>query len=155
MIVGIDPGLSGALAWYDGETLTVEDMPTLSLTRGGKAKRAVDGSRLAALLRPRVDHVVIERVAAMPKQGVSSVFSFGQTYGLILGVVAALQIPHTTVPPATWKRALGVPKAKDGARARATELLPEWADRWARAKDDGRAEAALIALYGSRQWGAE
>lgn len=155
MIVGIDPGLDGAIAWYDGDDLTVEDMPTFMLERGGKQKRAVDGARLAALLRARVDHVFVERVAAMPKQGVSSVFSFGQSYGLILGVLAALQIPHTTVQPAVWKRALAVPKSKDGARARATELLPAWADLWPLVKHDGRAEAAMIALYGSRKWGVE
>lgn len=79
-------------------------------------------------------------------------FAFGKAYGTLRGVVAALGIPMTVVSPVTWKRALGVPAAKDGARARASQLLPDAAAHWQRVKDHGRAEAALIALYGLRRF---
>ena len=153
VILGIDPGLSGAVALYVADTgaLVVHDMPTLDLARGGKAKRELDAVELARLIDAAgpIAHAYIEQVGAMPGQGVSSVFSFGKSYGLALGVLAANFIPHTLVPPQRWKRALGVPAAKDGARARASQLLPAHAALWTRVKDDGRAEAAMIALYGA------
>jgi len=155
MIVGIDPGLSGALFFIDParpSTGEAVDLPVHLLMRGGKKKREVDVSGLIEILAGRrLEHVFLEQVSAMPGQGVSSVFAFGKTYGVILGVVAAHAIPLTLVAPAVWKRALGVPKAKDGARARASQLLPEAAAQWRLKKHDGRAEAALIALYGARQ----
>ena len=155
MIVGIDPGLSGALFFLDLNRLSAGeavDLPVHLLMRGGKKKREVDVSGLIEILAGRrLEHVFLEQVSAMPGQGVSSVFAFGKTYGVILGVVAAHAIPLTLVAPAVWKRALGVPKAKDGARARASQLLPEAAAQWRLKKHDGRAEAALIALYGARQ----
>jgi crossover junction endodeoxyribonuclease RuvC len=155
MIVGIDPGLSGALFFLDpgnpsnGEAV---DIPTHTLTRGGKQKREVDIAGLIAVLAMRpLTHAFIEQVGAMPGQGVSGVFAFGKCYGVVLGVIAARSIPLSLVPPVRWKRALGVPRAKDGARARASQLLPEAASQWPLKKHDGRAEAALIALYGARE----
>jgi len=129
----------------------VHDVPTLALSRNGKAKREPDMIELARLVDAAgpIDHAFIEAVGAMPGQGVSSVFAFGKVFGLLLGILAANFIPHTLVPPVRWKRALGVPADKDGARARASQLLPTHAGLWTRAKDDGRAEAALIALYGA------
>ena len=154
LILGIDPGLSGALAFFTPGTgaLVVHDVPVLALTRNGKAKREVDAVELARLVDAAgpIDHAYIEAVGAMPGQGVSSVFAFGKVFGLLLGILAANFIPHTLVPPARWKRALRVPAEKDGARARASQLLPAHAGLWTRAKDDGRAEAALIAFYGTR-----
>lgn len=153
--VGIDPGLDGALAYLHGTYLELYDIPTLSLRRNGKSKRELDLAGLAHLMGEmtagRTCHVYIEQVGAMPGQGVSSMFSFGKTYGGILGVVATLQLPHTLVAPATWKKAMGVKGGKDASRARASALLPAHAGHWRRVKDDGRAEAALIALYGQRQ----
>ena len=126
-------------------------MPVFLLSRGGKTKRELDMHGLVAILRNWViSHAFVEQVASMPGQGVSSVFAFGQAYGAMLGVLAATGIPFTKVPPARWKRTLGVPAAKDGARARASELLPESAPLWRLVKHDGRAEAALIGLYGYR-----
>ncbi len=155
MIVGIDPGLSGALFFIDphdptnGESV---DLPVHMLARGGKQKRELDIIQLISVLAlRRLTHAFVEQVGAMPGQGVSGVFAFGKAYGIILGVVAARSIPLTLVSPARWKRALGVPKAKDAARARASQLLPQAAHQWPLRRHDGRAEAALIALYGARQ----
>jgi crossover junction endodeoxyribonuclease RuvC len=137
-----------------GNPSTVEtvDIPVHLLTRGGRAKREVDIVELIRLLATHcIDHAFVEQVGAMPGQGVSGVFAFGKCYGVILGVLASRSIPLSLVPPVRWKRALGVPKAKDGARARASQLLPEAAHQWRLKKHDGRAEAALIALYGARQ----
>ncbi len=151
ILCGIDPGLSGALCIIDDAGwVSVWDMPTHSLTRGGKNKRELDAHELSRMLSLPIGHVFVERVGAMPGQGVSSVFAFGKAYGIILGVIACRAIPMTMVNPRVWKAALAVPAAKDGARARASQLMPEAADQWRRVKDDGRAEAALICLWGQR-----
>jgi crossover junction endodeoxyribonuclease RuvC len=156
IIAGVDIGLSGAVALLDAATggvIDIWDMPTLALTRGGKNKRELDAHALAgALGRDRIGHCFIEQVGAMPGQGVSSVFSFGKSYGVTIGIMAALGIPMTFVAPAAWKRALQVPAAKDGARARASQLMPAAAHHWPLVKHDGRAEAALIAYYGLRMF---
>lgn len=157
MIVGIDPGLSGAVVRYDPLTgnLIVHDVPTFQLTRNGKSKREIDLVSLARIMddlcSPPGTRVIVEQVSSMPGQGVSSVFAFGKAYGILLGVAASTFCPVETVTPAVWKRAMGVTASKDGARARASALLPQHAYNWTRAKDDGRAEAALIALYGLRR----
>ena len=159
MICGIDPGLSGAIAFADGDKLIVVDMPTLALMRGGKNKREVDAHALARLLTAgnpleydadACRHAFVEGVHSMPGQGVSGVFALGKGYGIILGILSALAIPYTVVAPRRWKNALAVPAAKDGARARASQLLPHAANQWPLKKHDGRAEAALLALYGQR-----
>lgn len=161
MTIGVDPGLSGAIAFYQpfGDLLEIEDIPVFALVRAGKTKRDMDVQSLVTIFRRRrIDprlmpgvHVWLEQVGAMPGQGVSSMFAFGQVFGIIKGVLAALSIPMTLVPPVRWKKAIGVPAAKDGARARASQLLPGHANLWPLVKHDGRAEAALIAYYGSRQ----
>jgi crossover junction endodeoxyribonuclease RuvC len=154
IVCGIDPGLSGGVAFLDtaaGAVLDVADMPTLALTRGGKNKREVDMHALARLIAERrPGHAFVEQVGAMPGQGVSSVFAFGKSFGIAMGVLAATGIPMTFVAPIAWKRALRVPAAKDGARARASQLLPAAAHLWPLVKHDGRAEAALIGIYGLR-----
>jgi crossover junction endodeoxyribonuclease RuvC len=153
-ILGVDPGLGGALAFCNTKMnhTAVFDMPTLVLSRGGKNKREIDMYNLANLIRNPVpiDHAFVEQVGSMPGQGVSSVFAFGKSYGIVLGVLAALGIPMTLVSPRKWKAALGVPAAKDGARARASQLMPGSAVHWPLVKHSDRAEAALIALYGVR-----
>ena len=154
IIAGIDPGLSGAIALLDAESggvIDCVDMPTHQLLRGGKAKRELDAHALAGMIgRDRIGHCFIEAVSSMPGQGVSSVFSFGKSFGIVLGILAAQQIAFTLVSPVTWKKALGVPAAKDGARARASQLLPAASHHWPLIKHDGRAEAALIAYWGLR-----
>ena len=157
IVAGVDPGLSGAVALLDaasGAVIDIFDMPTLALSRGGKNKRELDPHSLAgALGRDRIAHAFVELVGAMPGQGVSSVFSFGKSYGVVIGVLATLGVPMTFVAPQVWKRALQVPAAKDGARARASQLMPAAAAHWPLVKHDGRAEAALIATYGLRTLG--
>jgi len=154
--IGIDPGLSGAIAIISPESLKIYDMPTMTVERNGKAKRQVSASELAEMLylySGRDCHVYCERVSAMAGQGVTSVFSFGRSFGMIEGILAAFKMPVTFVPPATWVKAIGRGQGKDASRARAMELFPSDQDQFKRVKDDGRADAALIAYWGSRHAG--
>jgi crossover junction endodeoxyribonuclease RuvC len=154
IILGIDPGLSGALAFLDTETniVAVEDMPTVTVIRNKKEKREVSPQLIAAaIIKRHVDAAYLERVNAMTGQGVSSVFSFGRSAGVIEGVLAAFDIPTTLVLPLTWQRAMDVRGGKDASRERAMQLFPASAELFQRKKDDGRADAALIAKYGSLQ----
>jgi len=156
IILGVDPGLSGGLAFYDPTTdgLTVLEMPVHRLERGGKLKREIDAIELARLVDAYgpVGQAIVERVGSMPGQGVASSFAFGKSYGIVLGILAANFIPVELVPPTVWKRAMGIAvgAGKDASRARASALLPRFAAEWARVKDDGKAEAVLLALYGAR-----
>lgn len=154
IVLGIDPGLHGAIAIVRDGTWEIVDMPILGIERNGKAKNEVDIGALAAILgHPDWNEDVaafVEQVGAMPKQGVSSVFAFGKGYGIILGILGALKVPATLVPPTRWKKALGVPPGKDAARYRASQVLPDLAGHWKLKKHDGRAEAAMIAEYGRR-----
>ncbi len=155
-ILGIDPGLSGALAVIDigpVSNCVVFDMPTLALSRGGKAKREINVHRLVGMIETaQPAHAYIEQIGAMPGQGVSSMFAMGKGYGIILGALAALGVPYTLVPPRLWKTSLRLSKDKDFSRSRASELLPAAAHQWSLKRHHGRAEAALIALWGARQW---
>jgi crossover junction endodeoxyribonuclease RuvC len=154
--IGIDPGLSGAIAIISTESLKIFDMPTMTVERNGKAKRQVSASELAEMLylySGRDCHVYCERVGAVTGQGVTSVFSFGRSFGMIEGILAAFKMPVTFVPPATWVKAVGRGQGKDASRARAMELFPSDQDQFKRVKDDGRADAALIAMWGSRNAG--
>lgn len=152
---GVDCGLGGAIALYDSESrilTALADMPTLTARTGNR--RDVDVHALATFFRDNyVDHAFVEIAQARPKQSAHSTGIFFMSYGVVLGVLAARQIPYTLVAAATWKRALGgIPAEKDAARARASQLMPMSADNWKRKKDDGRAEAALIAFWGVRRW---
>ena len=153
IILGIDPGLSGALALYDTSEQTVEvfDMPVLDLVRNGKKKREVSAQALANLLAATtIKAAFVERVNAMPGQGVTSVFSFGRSTGIVEGILAAYDIPTTLVTPQAWQKAVGQRAGKDGSRERAMQLFPAQADLFQRKKDDGRSDAALIAYYGAK-----
>jgi crossover junction endodeoxyribonuclease RuvC len=156
IIIGIDPGLTGAIAFFDtsGGTLTLSDMPVVSVKRNNKLKNEVSAAGLVDVIKTQVigltsHKAFIERVGAMPGQGVSSVFSFGRSLGIVEGVVASFGIATTIVPPVTWQKAVNVRGGTDGSRARAMELFPAYANLFARKKDDGRADAALIAWYGA------
>ena len=154
--IGIDPGLSGAIAIISTESLKIFDMPTMTVERNGKAKRQVSAAELAEMLylySGRDCHVYCERVSAMAGQGVTSVFSFGRSFGMIEGILAAFKMPVTFVPPATWVKAVGRGQGKDASRARAMELFPSDQDQFKLKKWDGRADAALIAYWGSRNAG--
>lgn len=153
IILGIDPGLSGALALYDTSEQTVEvfDMPVLELVRNGKKKGEVSAQALANLLAGRgIKAAYLERVNAMPGQGVTSVFSFGRSTGIVEGILAAYDIPTTLVTPQAWQKAVGQRAGKDGSRERAMQLFPAQVGLFQRKKDDGRSDAALIAYYGAK-----
>ena len=150
-IIGIDPGLSGAIAVISTNSCEIFDMPTMTVERNGKSKRQVSASELAAILsnfNSNDSHVYVEKVSAMAGQGVTSVFSFGRSFGMIEGILAALQVPVTYVAPATWTKAVRRGTGKDASRARAMELFPDNQADFKRVKDDGRADAALIAHWG-------
>lgn len=150
-VLGIDVGLNGAIAIVEGDQLIeVHDMPTFTVERNAKNKRMVNAAELARLIRQSAAGCAyLERLNAMPGQGVTSMFSMGQSLGVVLGILAALDIPTTTIPPRTWQKALDVPQGKDGSRYRAAQLFPAHAAKFARVKDDGRSDAALIAAYGA------
>jgi len=151
--IGIDPGLSGAIAIISPESLKIFDMPTMTVERNGKSKRQVSATELAEMIylyTGKDCHVYVEKVSAMAGQGVTSVFSFGRSFGMIEGILAAFKLPVTYVAPATWVKAVGRGQGKDASRARAMELFPSDQDQFKRVKDDGRADAALIAYWGSR-----
>ena len=150
MILSVDPGASGALAFLDlaAGKLEILDMPTVEVKRGAKNKTEISPQMLAALIRGRAPLVaVLERVGAMPGQGTASMYQFGRGVGMIEGVLAALQIPTEYVAPLVWQKAVGSRDGKDGNRQRAAELFPAYAHLFARKKDDGRADAALMAYW--------
>jgi len=150
MILGIDPGASGALAFFNLEagTLEIVDMPTVQVKRGAKLKNEISPQMLAAIVGARKPIVaIIEKVGAMPGQGSSSMFQFGRGVGMVEGVLAALHVPTDYVTPQQWQKAVGARDGKDGNRQRAAELFPAYAHLFARKKDDGRADAALMAWW--------
>lgn len=150
MILAIDPGASGALAFFNvaAGTLDIIDTPTVEVKRGAKAKHEISPQMLAALIAARgPTSAVVERVGAMPGQGSSSMFQFGRSVGMVEGVLAALHIPTEYVAPLTWQRAVRARDGKDGNRQRAAEIFPAYAHLFARKKDDGRADAALMAFW--------
>ena len=147
-VMSIDPGLSGAIAVFDGETLIdIVDTPVHSLVRNNKTKRQISASGLAAIFRDKPDHVIVEKVTAQPGNGSVSMFSFGRSFGLIEGILAAFEIPATYVMPSVWTKGIGRGVGKDASRARACELYPSHQKSFARAKDDGRADAVLIGAW--------
>lgn len=152
MILAIDPGASGALAFFNPAAgiLDIVDMPTVEVKRGNKDKREISPAMLATeIARHQVDLVVLERVGAMPGQGVSSTYQFGRGVGMVEGVVSALRLPMQYVTPQRWQKDLNVRGGKDGNRQRAAELFPAYAHLFERKKDDGRADAALMAYWGA------
>ena len=152
-IVGIDPGLSGGLTFIreDGQ-VTVFDMPTTMKKVNGKNKRQIDRERLRAHFdRTDIVHVIMELQGTRPGQSGAAVMVTGRNFGLLEGIILANYHPYTIVAPQTWKKAMQVPKDKKEAIARASELMPRCAHRWCNAGHDGRAESALLALYGLRE----
>lgn len=148
--IGIDPGISGYIAVINGrgDIIAAAPMPTGKI---GKANR-VNPHALAAFLVEfdAARTCFIEQVGAMPGQGVSSMFSFGHSAGVVEGVVAALQIPITLVPPAAWKKSQGLAgKDKDAARARAAQLYPRERTFDMKGKGQALADAVFIARHGA------
>jgi crossover junction endodeoxyribonuclease RuvC len=159
--IGVDPGLDGAIGVLRlDDTLAVHDMPTLKVGAGGK--RVIDHAALASLIdgihrdgTPQL--AVIEQVASSPQMGVASAFAFGDGNGIVKGVLAAHFVPLRFVTPPSWKRALRIPagSGKDVSRQRASELFPRSVSMWQRVKDDGRADAALLAWHARDIWRRE
>jgi len=149
--IGIDPGLSGAIALFDpnGE-IRVLDMPTFEITVNGKKKRQIDMHQLASIAKDFggvADAAIIEQVSAMPKQGVTSMFNFGFAAGAAHMAIVACGIPLSTVTSMKWKKALGLSRDKDASRRLASRKFPKHAHLWPLVKHDGRAEAVLLAYY--------
>ncbi len=147
-IVAFDPGINGGVAIIDGlgDLVLCIDTPTI----GDGTHRRIDAVTLATNLRNYTPYkfAVVEQVGAMPKQGVSSTFRFGQSYGTLLGIIGTLSIPVVHVSPAKWKKAMSLNSDGEESRARAIDTWPDWADQMTRKKDHNRAEAALLALWG-------
>lgn len=153
IIIGIDPGFSGAIAiWRPAiRNLYIYDMPTIPNAKG---KTELDLHTLHDLLEPEDDtrHIaVVEQVAAMRGQGVSSMFRFGQGFGAIQMALAAHKIETHYVTPVQWKKHFGLSSDKGVSRGLAMQRVPEKAHEFKRVKDDGRAEAALLAIYGEEK----
>ena len=154
IFIGIDPGASGAISFFNpslGE-LRIMDMPIVEVSRGNKTKKEISPAILVSMIRAELSDqskyiVTLEKVGAMPGQGVSSMFQFGRGVGMIEGVCAGLQLPISYVTPQAWQKAVGMRAGKDGARERAMQLFPAYAHLFARKKDDGRADAALISYW--------
>ena len=150
--IGVDCGQTGAIAAYDGTIITgLIDMPTMARLHG--QGQQVDPYELASLVLELCNGVpelaIIEAVSAMPGQGVSSMFRFGESVGVVVGVLGALQVPMRWCSPSVWKRRAGLlGKDKDAARSLAIQMHPEVADRLTRKRDCGRADAVCIARFG-------
>lgn len=152
MIIGIDPGQTGAIACMEGHNIIhLHDMPTMGRSHG--KGQEVDPYALTSILMEMKDGkqatVYLEQVSAMPGNGGTSMFHFGESVGVILGVCGALQIPVIRIRPQHWKKQAGIlGKDKDAARGLAIQQHPEISDMLTRKKDCGRADAILIAKYG-------
>ena len=143
-ILGIDVGMKGALAFYNGAELLIYDMPVHERNKTSR----IDCQRLLSIIiEYDIAHAYIEQVNAFG-MGATSAYNFGFGCGVIEGMLSTQHLPFTYATPQVWKKAMSCPKEKDGARARASQLLPAFAHNWDLKKHDGRAESALIALYG-------
>ncbi len=154
LIIGIDPGISGSICFLeDGKILDVIEMPTM--TEGKKNKKQVNGSQIYNEILKRFSttkkidiRVVIEQVSAMPGQGVTSMFNFGQSFGILKGICSAMQLPMYFVRPAKWKKYFNlINSEKDASRTRAIEIFPYFSSQLSKKKDSNKADAILIASF--------
>ena len=152
IIIGIDPGISGAISIVENKKiLEVYDTPTM--IDGKKNKRQINSAQVTNIIKERLNVgkevvVVVEHVNAMPGQGVTSMFNFGQSFGVIKGICAALGLPIYFVRPTKWKKHFNLIKTnKDASRTKVIEIYPEISSKLHRKKDSNRADAILIALY--------
>jgi len=154
IIIGIDPGLSGSICFFeDGKILDVVEMPTM--IEGKKNKKQVNGSQIYNEILKRISNldksdikVVIEQVSAMPGQGVTSMFNFGQSYGILKGICSAMQLPVYFVRPAKWKKYFNlINSEKDASRTRAIEIFPYFSSQLSKKKDSNKADAILISSF--------
>ena len=154
LIIGIDPGISGSICFFqDGIVNDVLEMPTM--TDGKKNKKQVNGAQIYNEISERIKkfdrkdiRVVIEQVSAMPGQGVTSMFNFGQSFGILKGLCSAMQLPMYFVRPAKWKKHFNlINSEKDASRTKAIEIFPYFSANLARKKDSNKADAILIASF--------
>ena len=153
LIFGIDPGISGAISIFkNNKFVEVLDMPTM--IDGKKNKRQVNGAQFAHIIKEYSNgydgemSVIVEQVNAMPGQGVTSMFNFGQSFGVIKGVCSALNIPIYFVRPLKWKKYFDLVKThKDASRTKAIQIYPHISDKISKKKDSNKADAILIASY--------
>ena len=152
-IIGIDPGISGSICFFkDGKILEVIEMPVM--TEGKKNKKQVNGAQIYNEFLKRINkkddeiRVVIEQVSAMPGQGVTSMFNFGQSYGILKGICSAMQLSMFFVRPAKWKKYFNlINSQKDASRTRAIEIFPYFSTQLSKKKDSNKADAILIASF--------
>ena len=151
-IIGIDPGLSGAIAVLENnKVLNIFDMPVMS--EGKKNKRQLNSALLVNLIKENIQNneevaVVVEQVNAMPGQGVTSMFNFGQSFGILKGICSAMQLSVYFVRPAKWKKYFNlINSEKDASRTRAIEIFPYYSSHLSRKKDSNKADAILIASF--------
>ncbi len=154
LIIGIDPGISGSICFFeDGKIIDVIEMPTM--TEGKKNKKQVNGSQIYNEILKRINklpkkniRVIVEQVSAMPGQGVTSMFNFGQSYGILKGICSAMQLPIYFVRPAKWKKYFNlINSEKDASRTRAIEIFPYFSSELSKKKDSNKADAILIASF--------
>ena len=153
LIIGIDPGISGSICFFkDGRILEVIEMPVM--TEGKKNKKQVNGAQIYNEFLKRINNkddeirVVIEQVSAMPGQGVTSMFNFGQSFGILKGICSAMQLPMFFVRPAKWKKYFNlINSQKDASRTRAIEIFPYFSTQLSKKKDSNKADAILIASF--------
>jgi crossover junction endodeoxyribonuclease RuvC len=154
LIIGIDPGISGSICFFEnGKIIDVVEMPTM--TEGKKNKRQVNGAQVYNEILKRINksekhnvRVVIEQVSAMPGQGVTSMFNFGQSFGILKGICSAMQLPLYFVRPAKWKKYFGlINSEKDASRTKAIEMFPYYSSNLSKKKDSNKADAILIASF--------
>ena len=154
LIIGIDPGVSGSICFFEnGQIIEVIEMPTM--TEGTKKKKQVNGAQIYNEISQKINQkdkqnirVVIEQVSAMPGQGVTSMFNFGQSFGILKGICSAMQLPMYFVRPSKWKKYFGLIKSeKDASRTRAIEMFPYFSSHLSKKKDSNKADAILIASF--------
>ena len=154
LIIGIDPGISGSICFFkDGKILDVIEMPTM--TEGKKNKKQVNGSQIYNEILKKINkletndiRVIVEQVSAMPGQGVTSMFNFGQSFGILKGICSAMQLPIYFVRPAKWKKYFNlINSEKDASRTRAIEIFPYFSSQLSKKKDSNKADAILIASF--------
>ena len=153
LIIGIDPGISGSICFFeDGKILEVIEMPVM--TEGKKNKKQINGSQIYNEFLEKINgkddeiRVVIEQVSAMPGQGVTSMFNFGQSFGILKGICSAMQLPMFFVRPAKWKKYFNlINSQKDASRTRAIEIFPYFSTQLSKKKDSNKADAILIASF--------
>ena len=154
IIIGIDPGITGSICFFqDGKIIGVIEMP--NMPEGKKNKKQVNGAQIFNEISERIKNIdkkdikiVIEQVSAMPGQGVTSMFNFGQSYGILKGICSAMQLPVYFVRPAKWKKYFNlINSEKDASRTRAIEIFPYFSSQLSRKKDSNKADAILIASF--------